>query len=281
MRSVELHAIVRSRLCMAEGNLAEARRCLERALALEPNLPYVHAALAALRWPGPSFRQVLAWLHELLVPGVYLEVGVEQGLSMALARPPTQVVGVDPNPIGDPTSRCAAPVQLFVMPSQEFLREPPSGCALNHRGFDLAFVDGDHRFEAVLDDFIGLERWAAPGAVIVLHDTLPLDATTASPVRRCGFYTGDGWKLIPCLRILRPDLRMVTLPVAPTGLTLITSLDPAARALSERRQDILECYGPLDAARAVDRTEVVMAPLGVNDRDWIGDWLAAGGVRRR
>lgn len=281
MKPVELQALVRSRLRLAAGDAEGARRCLLQALAREPDLPYLHAELAGMRWPGANFHQVLAWLHELLAPAVYLEIGVEKGLSLALARPPTQVVGVDPQPIGDPAAGCAAPVQLYAMKSADFLRAPPAGCALRRRGFNLAFVDGDHRFEAVLDDFIALERWAAPGAVLALHDTLPLDDATAAPARRTAFYTGDGWKLVPCLRALRPDLRVVTLPVAPTGLTLVAGLDPASHVLRARRQPILDSYGPLDAVRAVTRTEVVMGPLGVNRREWIADWLSRAGVRPR
>jgi predicted O-methyltransferase YrrM len=281
VKPVELQALVRARLRLARGDADGARHSLSQALAREPDLPYVHAALAGMRWPGAAFHQVLVWLHELLAPALYLEIGVEKGLSLALARPPTQVVGVDPHPVGDPAAGCAAPVQLYAMASADFLRAPPAGCALRRRGFDLAFVDGDHRFEAVLDDFIALERWAAPGALLVLHDTLPLDPATAAPVRRTGFYTGDGWKLAPCLRTLRPELRMVTLPVAPTGLTLVAGLDPASNVLRSRRRHILDSYGPLDAARVVARTEAVMGPLGVNRRDWIADWLSRAGVQSR
>lgn len=272
-------ALVESRLRLARGDAAGARERLEQALALDADLGHVHLALARLRWPGADFHEVLRWLHELLRPALYLEIGVERGRSLALARPPTQVVGVDPQPIGNPLAACSATTQLFTVPSAQFLAAPPADCALHQRGFDLAFVDGDHRFEAVLDDFIALERWAAPGALLVLHDTLPLNARTAAPARDTSFYSGDGWKLVPCLRVLRPQLRMVTLPVSPTGLTLVAGLDPASDLLSARRQHILDSYALVEAGRAVDRTAAVMGPLGVNRRDWIAAWLREAGVR--
>lgn len=271
-------ALAQARRSLARGDVDGAREGLERMLALDPDLAHVHLALARLRWPGPDFHAVLRWLHALLVPALYLEIGVERGLSLALARPPTQVVGVDPQPIGDVLAGCAAATQLYTQPSAQFLAAPPSGCALHAQGFDLAFIDGDHRFEAVLDDFIALERWAAPGALVVLHDTLPLNTLTAASSRRTSFYTGDGWKLVPCLKALRPRLRMVTLPVSPTGLTLVTGLDPASDTLRARRQDILESYAQVDARQAVQRPEAILGPLGVNRQDWIADWLRTAGV---
>jgi predicted O-methyltransferase YrrM len=272
-------ALVRARLRSMRGDDAGARQLLEQALALDPDLGHVHLALARLRWPGPDFHQVLGWLHELLAPALYLEIGVERGLSLALARPPTRVVGVDPQPLGDPLAGCPAPAQLYTMPSAAFLEAPPAGCALHDHGFDLAFIDGDHRFATVLDDFIALERWAAPGALVVLHDTLPLNALTACASRQTSFYSGDGWKLVPCLKALRPELHVVTLPVAPTGLTLVAGLDPASSILRERRQDILDSYANVDASRPVARPEAVLGPLGVNRREWVADWLRGAGVR--
>jgi hypothetical protein len=264
---------------MARGRPTEAEAALQQALAIEPNLPLVHLALARLRWPGPDYKHWLAWLHRELRPGLYLEIGVEKGESLALARAPTRVIGVDPAPIGDPLAGCSAPAKLYRQPSAQFLATPPADSGLLERGFDLAFVDGDHRFESVLDDLIGVEAWAAPGALLVLHDTWPLNQLTAAPQRNSGFYSGDGWKIVPCLRALRPDLHVVTLPVSPTGLTLVAGLDPRSQVLRERRTDILQAYAQLDASRAVDQAETTLGPVGVHDADWVRQWLRQAGVR--
>lgn len=266
---------------MARGQQTQAEAVLHQALAVEPNLPLVHLALARLRWPGPDYKHWLAWLHRNLRPGLYLEIGVEKGESLALARAPTHVIGVDPAPIGDPLAGCSAPAKLYRQTSAQFLAAPPADCGLHERGFDLAFVDGDHRFENVLDDLIGVEAWAAPGALLVLHDTWPLNELTAAPQRNSGFYSGDGWKIAPCLRALRPDLKVITLPVAPTGLTLIAGLDPRSQVLRERRGDILQAYATLDAARAVEHAETTLGPLGVNDQEWVRRWLQQTGVVAR
>lgn len=270
---LERPTLARMRRLAARGDAASARGEALAALAMEPNLPAVHEALARLRWPGPDFRFWLRWLHATLRPAVYLEIGVEHGRSLAFAQPPTRAIGVDPAPIGDPLAACAPGTQLHRMTSRAFLAQPPAETGLARRGFDLAFVDGDHRFAGVLDDFIGLEALAAPGATLVLHDTLPLDALTAQPERRTGFYTGDGWKLVPCLRALRPALRVVTLPVAPSGLTLVTGLEPGSRGLAERRDALVDAYAALDARRVAQRPAELMA-LGRNDPAWVSRWLA-------
>lgn len=278
---LEQPTLMRFGRLMAGGDRGQAEAVLRQALVLEPNLPLVHVALASLRWPGPAYRDWLAWLHRYLQPALYVEIGVEKGESLALAQAPTQVIGIDPVFMGDPLARCTAPTQLYQQSSADFFRAPPAGCPLHGQGFNLAFIDGDHRFESVLDDFIRLEPWAAPGALIVLHDTLPLTALTASPTRQSGFYTGDGWKIVPCLRGLRPQLRMVTLPVAPTGLTLVTGLDRTSTMLSDRREDILATYAALAADKVVERPEFEARPLGLNDHDWVRRWLSGAGVQSR
>ncbi|MFZ1608911.1 class I SAM-dependent methyltransferase [Candidatus Aalborgicola defluviihabitans] len=154
-------------------------------------------------------------------------------------------------------------------------------CGLREQGFDLACVDGDHRFQSVLEDFIVLEKWAAPSALVVLHDTLPLTNVTATAERQSGFYTGDGWKLVPCLNALRPELRLLTLPIAPTGLTLITGLNPRSDVLYERKSQIVEVYARLSAQRIVERPGAVVGPLGLSEANAVSRWLLDAGVQSR
>ena len=46
----------------------------------------------------------------------------------------------------------------------------------------------------------------------------------------------DVWKLALCLQETRPDLRMVVVPTSPTGLCIVSGLDPASTVL-ERHYD--------------------------------------------
>lgn len=269
---LEVKALARYRRLAWQGDDQAALECLWAALAMEPNLPGVHVALARRRWPGADYRFWLAWCHAHLAPRTYLEIGVEKGASLALASAATRVIGVDPSPLGDPLSRCQGPARLYRMSSSTFFASVPADSGLTPEGFDLAFIDGDHRFEAVLDDFIAAERFAAPGAVLLLHDTLPLSASTASREHRTGFYTADGWKIVPCLKGLRPDLRIVTVPTAPAGLTVVTGLDPASRVLGERLPLIHQAYAALPTEQAL-AAPGSMFSLGLNDPRWMAGWL--------
>lgn len=262
-----------ARRWMAKGNTTQAEAELHRMLIRESNLPAVHLALAKLRWPGPDFRYWLAWLHNQLTPKVYVEIGVEAGKSLALAQPGTEIIAIDPAPTGDPFQSCTASGQLFEQTSAAFFADVPVCSGLAAKGFDLAFIDGDHRFESVLDDFIALERYANPGTVVLLHDTLPLTESTSGGARHTGFYSGDAWKVVPCLRALRPGLRLTTLPTAPTGLTLVTGLNPASRVLETRRTLIHETYARLPSTHAVANPHALFS-LGKNDPVWLASWLA-------
>lgn len=258
---------------MARGRFDEAEALIRHALALEPNLPATHVALAKLRWPGMDYLEWLGWFHAVLSPGLYVEIGVERGNSLAQVRPGTEVVGIDPAPQAQPQARCAGPVQLFPQTSAEFFATVPPESHLHNRGFDLAFIDGDHRFEEVLADFMALEQWAAPKAVVLMHDTIPLTSATSTSQRQTGFYSGDAWKIVPCLRSLRPDLHIVTLPAAPTGLTVVTGLNPASRTLHKRLPAIRAAYAALPSAHIV-KTPAAFLALGNNDREWMLNWLS-------
>lgn len=93
---------------------------------------------------------------------------------------------------------------------------------------DLVFIDGLHLFEQVLRDIAAVEARCTAESVILVHDCLPIDAVTSSRERTTVVWSGDVWKAIPALRSARPDLRIKTLDVAPTGLGVITGLDPSS-----------------------------------------------------
>ncbi|MDX1980705.1 MAG: class I SAM-dependent methyltransferase [Bryobacteraceae bacterium] len=182
----------------------------------------LHDAEAARRMPGPDYYAALAWIHAALRPAVYPEIGVLYGESLKLAMPPTVAIGVDPHVRAN--HRWRAPTTLYRLTSREFFARhvtPP---------ISLALIDGVHRFEDALADFLDVERRAGPRAVILLHDTIPLDERTAARVRTTEFYTGDVWKMLPYLARCRPDLDVVTIPTAPSGLTMV-------RGLKESLQD--------------------------------------------
>lgn len=232
------------------GDATTARRLFEEVLEQEKNVPEAHLGLSFLLRPGPGYLDWLACLHDALKPRIYLEIGVEAGASLRLARKGARAIGIDPKPAIAPGTVFAASTHIEAATSDAYFGSDAGSVGAG--GIDFAFIDGDHRFEQCLRDFIALEARMAPAGVIAIHDTWPLTSGTASPVRKTGFYTGDCWKIVPCLRALRPELQVMTLKTAPSGLTLVRGLQPRSRHLSDRYEMILDVYGTLDYQHSLD-----------------------------
>jgi predicted O-methyltransferase YrrM len=132
-----------------------------------------------------------------------IEIGLGHGISalficeglLAGGDPEASHVVIDPNQPG--FGHCglqvldeagvAGIVHHYAEPSQIVL---PKLCSENRR-FDLAFVDGNHRFDAVFVDLYFLGRLVRPGGVIFLDDYhLPGIARAAS-----FFQVNLGWTL--------------------------------------------------------------------------------------
>src|SRR5262249_9362867 len=136
---------------------------------------------------------------------------------------------------------------------------------LGGRNVDVAFIDGMHLFEYVLRDFRNIEPYCGRDSVVLIHDSFPLIADAASRQRASDAWTGDTWKIVPCLRALRPDLDIVTIAVRPSGLTLISTLDPMNRTLTDRYDEALERFGNLSFTTIDGRQDEA---LNVVANDW-------------
>ena len=160
-------------------------------------------------------------------PSAYLEIGVGLGCSIGLVEPPTVAIGIDPSPRLPATP--PPNIKIIQTTSDLFFQLFKVEDLVGTTQFSLAFIDGMHLFEQVLEDLFNLEVYAGPESIIAIHDTIPLNAMSAS--RQCctPFYTGDVWKVIPFLTRLRPDLEVVTVPCAPSGLTLIRGFTAVGR----------------------------------------------------
>ena len=196
--------------------------------------------------PGVPYRDLLARLHAVLAPKSYLEIGVAGGGTLALAR--CAAIGIDPafQMKGDPV-KLRPVTHLFQMPSDEFFAAYEVRTFFPD-GIDFALLDGMHLFEFLLRDLINTERCCKPDSVIALHDCWPINPQMAerehNPLARAdrptrAWWTGDVWKLLPILREHRPDLRVVIADCPPTGLVLLTGLDPASTTLTDRYDDIV------------------------------------------
>ena len=225
------------------GFLREARAVLSGLLAKHPRCPGARAGLASAQLPGDDYLSVLADLHDILRPSAYVEIGVETGTSLALARPPTIAIGIDPAP--KIIAAVSTGTRIFATTSDHFFESQDLTVLLDGRKVGMAFIDGLHTFDQALKDFVNLERHADPRAVMVFHDVLPLDEISSARVRASDFWTGDTWKIVPALRRARPDLTLFIVPAAPSGLLVVTGLDPQSTALSQGLEGLVADLMPL------------------------------------
>ena len=244
------------------GGIEATRRCLEAALALDPGFEPVFAVLANLDLPGAYYLDVLSAIHSHLRPRTYLEIGVETGQSIALARPETRAIGIDPAPklkmqLGSRTS-------IVATTSDDYFATRDVRADLEGLPIDLAFIDGMHRFEFALRDFVNIEKHAAPDSTILIHDCYPLNRLTAERERQTVFWSGDAWRLVLVLRKYRPDLSVNVIATAPTGLGVVRRLDPASRVLGERLEEIGREFLALDYS-VLDIDKPGMLALYPND----------------
>ena len=221
------------------------------------------------RLPGPPYYQPLRWIHQILDPANYVEIGVHKGISLEQAQETTPTIGIDPAP--DIGHNLSPEVTLYEMTSDDFFAEYDVRELLGGP-VELAFIDGLHLFEQVLRDFVNLERYSTAETVIILHDCLPLNEATAARERTTDFYCGDVWKATLALRRCRPDLEMVIIPTAPTGLCLVRGLDSGNRSLPEGLPEIEAEYLHLGFDHYLAHREELPTAIE-NDRAAVRDWL--------
>jgi hypothetical protein len=89
---------------------------------------------------------------------------------------------------------------------------------------------------------MNIERHSSAETVVLFHDTVPLDERTQRRRRVTRFWSGDIWKLVVCLKEKRPDLRILTIATPPTGLTVVSGLDPRSGFLQQRPEAIASKY---------------------------------------
>ena len=215
--------------------LALCREAVERA-----DYSRAYTLMSQLSLPGEDYFHVLARMHRYLRPRTYLEIGVSRGDSLRLVGQETQVLGIDPQP--NLAKAPPANVRIYRETSDDFFAKFSPAAELGGKAVELAFIDGLHRFEYALRDFINVERACAPSSVILIHDCYPLDERTAQREQVTGFWSGDVWRLLLLLRRERPDLTVRTIATPPTGLGLVLNADPGSRVLAGRLDELVREY---------------------------------------
>lgn len=182
------------------------------------------------------YRDVLRQIHERIEPDLYLEIGVNLGASLTLAK--GRAIGVDP--LFSVRERVSEQTTLVEMQSDDFF-EKKAEDLLDVKP-DLIFIDGMHLFEFVLRDFMNVEAIAAPHALVVVDDIYPNHPAQAARERMTRYWTGDVWKLHDLLQKERPDLFLMPVDTSPTGLLLVAGLDSSNRRLWERYDKYIRDY---------------------------------------
>lgn len=200
------------------------------------------------------YREVLARIHDLLDPALYLEIGIRKGDSLALAK--AESLGIDPDP-DLPADLLLPRMQLHRLKSDDFFFFSAQ-LALSGRKVNLGFIDGMHLVEYALRDFMNLERYMAPDGVIIIDDILPNRPIQAERTRQSRVWCGDVWRIVPLLRKLRPELRLTILNTSPSGLLVISGLNPADRNLWDK-------YNPSLRALLSETPEVPLQTLSRQD----------------
>lgn len=215
---------------------------------------------------GYNYRQFLYQLHQTLQPDWYLEVGTAMGDTLQLSRCNTIVV--------DPTIRIKAEAltdrpqtHIFAMTSDAFF-ETDAAKRLTDR-VDLAFLDGLHLFEYLLRDFMNTEKLCAAKSVIILHDLIPPNLKAADRTwdrKATRFWTGDVWKVAFILREYRPDLTFNVADCRPSGLGIITDLDPQNTVLEDNYDEIIARFSdmPLEQMTAEALQDAIRPKRAVN-----------------
>lgn len=228
------------------GHRDEARRLYLDALQLREDNVQVHSLLSELELPGEYYLEVLKRAHRHLRPRSYVEIGVFEGEALALASPDTLAIGVDPQP--RIKHALGANTRIHAETSDDYFARHDVRKELGGLPLDMGFIDGMHNFEFALRDFINIERLCTRDSVILIHDCYPLNRATAERVRKTVFWSGDIWRLVILLRRERPDLQVRTIAARPTGLALVTGLDPASNTLAGRLEALVAEYHALDYA---------------------------------
>lgn len=218
--------------------------------------------------PGMDYYGWLQRLHALLQPSTYVEIGLGDGRALSLTGPKTVAIGIDPYKgkweylnYGSPHGSTS----LYYLTSDDFFEHHDLRHVIKKDTFDIAFIDGLHHFDQVLKDFINLERYAGEHSIILMHDCLPVSPAVATRERNTAFWTGDVWRIIPCLKTFRPDLNIITIPAKPSGLTVVTHLDSESRVLSENYEAIIQYYAGLNLPISMSER---FALLNVQNYDW-------------
>lgn len=228
---------------VAESQTGQGIAFFRRMLKIHPGWSVLYRGLCRLTFPGDDHIRLLRALHAHVRPEFYLEIGVSKGVSIAVARPSTDAVGVDPAP--QITQRLPSNISIYTETSDAFFKAYETRPRFAKRKIDMAFIDGLHLFEQTLRDFINVEKRATVKGLIAIHDCVPFDEIASGRDYHAPYWVGDVWKCLAVLMDHRPDLKIEIVGAPPSGLVLVSKLNPDSRILENNFDALVRDYGPL------------------------------------
>jgi predicted O-methyltransferase YrrM len=183
-------------------------------------------------------HEFLREIHRRMRPKTYLEIGVSTGASLRLSR--SRSIGIDPAFSITHPIRCN--LALYKTTSDEYFARDNALDHFRGKSIDLAFIDGMHLAEYALRDFINVERATDWKSVIVFDDMLPRTVDEAARERVGKFWAGDVYKVMLTLREHRPDLVLLPVDTAPTGVLMVLNPDATDTTLSNAYDDLERQY---------------------------------------
>ena len=207
------------------------------------------------------YLDALRIIQTEIQPNNYFEIGCEYGESLCLAK--CQSIAVDPE--FKITHQLVNPTRLFKMTSDEFFMQHQVKNILNGP-IDLAFIDGMHKAEYALRDFMNIEKNSHPGTIVIIDDVLPQKIEWASREKQTPEWTGDVYKTINILRTYRSDLEISVIDIEFKGMGIITNTNCFSDTLSEKytaiENEILSSEYDLYSAEEVRNS---MNPIDITD----------------
>lgn len=212
-----------------------------------PAEPYLLSQEGFSNLRGIPYIDFLKYIADHVNPQSYFEIGTETGRSCKQFTCPS--VCVDPQfKLTEDVISGKTELHLFQMPSDVFFRTRRLGKVFDE-GIDVCFLDGMHRCEYLLRDFMNAEKYCHSRSLVLLHDCMPRNQRMALRTHEIGAeeesediryaWTGDVWRVVPILMKYRADLKISLIDCPPSGLVAISNLDPESTVIEQNYANIV------------------------------------------
>lgn len=235
------------------GNIQFSRGCIQEAIdsyqqavQVKPDFREASISLNALSMGGDNFLTILKKLHLFCKPATYFETLVVSEQSLALAEPPTRVIGLSMKPIR--VNGSESMISIYPYSAENNLTSSDMKKILEEKNIDLAFIHDRHLFDRILVDLLRIERHLSKNSIAVIQDTVPQDDIASGRKETQPFWCGDAWKIVPCLKKYRPALSVFTVEAMPTGITIVTGFDAESDVLQNNFDTIVQEFKKWDYA---------------------------------